>query len=265
MSESNEYMDNLSDVRRGLIEDCMTVLGYPVISLFITQEQIDRLINLAVRKCSGKACPKFLQSFYVGSGVIDVSAYHMSAVSAVYSADVSGSGSGGSCDCGCSSCGGSTSNPKPSLSSCNICQQLCQYRIYSSGLLSNNYTDLYNRLAQQAAQSELRSLELSDVYLDVSEGKLYVDNYSGAVTVEYVKSSISLEDLQNDDFWLSWVTDYTIALAKITEGRIRAKYKPSSGVFEVEADELINEGNTDKQELEERLNENIGYWNILRG
>lgn len=253
MSENMQFMDSLSKIRRDLIEDCMTVLGYPVVSLFITQEQINRLINLAVRKCSGKACPRFLQPFYVGSGVIDVSAYNMSAVSAVYKADINNSGGIGS---GCS-------NQSPS--SCNICQQLCQYRVYSSGLLSSGYTDLYNRLAQQSAQSELKNLELSDVYLDVSEGKLYVDNYSGPVTVEYVKSSIQLEDLQNDDFWFSWVTDYTIALAKITEGRIRGKYKASSGVFEIEADELVSEGNSDKQELEERLNENIGYWNILRG
>lgn len=252
MNGDTTFFDSLSDVRKNLIEDCMTVLGYPVVSLFITQEQINRLIDLSVRKCAGKACPRFLQSFHVGSGPIDVSEYHMSAVSAVYSADgVTGSG--------CSSCGSSPS-------SCNICEKLCQYRGYSYGMMNGDWNnELYNRLAYQSAMSELKNLELDDVYLDVSEGKLYVDNYSGPITVEYVKSSITLEDLENDSFWMSWVSDYTIAMAKITEGRIRGKYKATSGVFEIEADELVSEGNSDKQELEERLNENIGYWNILRG
>ena len=55
-------------------------------------------------------------------------------------------------------------------------------------------------------------------------------------------------------------------MVKITEGRIRSKYKISSGVFEIESDELINEGNTDKQELEQRLEDGgFGYWNIMRG
>ena len=48
---SNDYMESLSEVRRNIIEDCMIALGYPVITLFITQRQIDRLIDFSVRRC----------------------------------------------------------------------------------------------------------------------------------------------------------------------------------------------------------------------
>jgi hypothetical protein len=251
MEGSTEFFNSLSEVRKNIIEDCMTALGYPVISLFITQEQINRLIDLSVRKCSGKACPRFLQTLYAGGGAIDVSKYGMSAVSAVYSADIGASSSS------CSSTG---------LSGCDMCEKLCQYRGYSQGMLKGDWDNsLFDRLAYMMEQSEWKNLELSDYYLDVSEGKLYVDNFTGAITVEYVKGKITVEDLINDSFWLSWVSDYTLAMVKITEGRIRGKYKATSGVFEIEADELVSEGNTDKQELEERLNENIGYWNIMRG
>lgn len=249
----DDFLESLSDVRKNIIEDCMTALGYPVVSLFITQEQINRLIDMAVRKCSGKACPRFLQTFYVGNGVVDVSEYNMTAVVSVYSS----SGVGGTPDCE-GSCSG--------LSTCDICDKLCSYRAYSYGLLQGSWNNsLYNQLAYQSAKSEQKSLELSDYYLDVGEGKLYLDNYTGTVTVEYTKGSVVLEDLKNDSYWLSWISDYTLALTKITEGRIRGKYKATSGVFEIEADELISEGNTDKQDLEEKLNEEIGYWNILRG
>lgn len=254
MGGDTGFYDSLSEVRKNIIDDCMVALGYPVISLFITQEQINRLIDLSVRKCSGKACPRFLQSLYAGAGAIDVSMYNMGAVSAIYSSDLGTT----------SSCGGNTSGS--GLNGCNVCEQLCQYRGRTSGLMRGDWNnELYDLLAYQNAQSEWKSLQLDDYYLDVANNRLYVDGYSGPITVEYIKGKLSVEDLVNDPFWLSWVTDYTLAMVKITEGRIRGKYKPSSGVFEIEADELVSEGNSDKQELEERLNENIGYWNIMRG
>ena len=124
---------------------------------------------------------------------------------------------------------------------------------------------MYDMMAFQYARSELENLELDDWYLDAVEGKLYVDGFSGWITIEYVKSSVSMEDLEENTYWKSWVRDYTLAMVKITEGRIRGKYRISSGVFEIEADELINEGQSEKENLEQRLDEDMGYWNILRG
>lgn len=255
MNDSNEdNKEKLSKVRQDIIDDCMIALGYPVVSLFITQEQINRLIDFSVRKCAGKACPRFTKTFNVVSGAVDVSSYGMEAVSAVYSGDVSSSSSES-----CSSCGSS-------ISGCNVCEQLCQNRPYSYGLMKGSWNnELYDQLAYRYAKSELDNLKMSDYYLDVPGQMLYLDNYSGIITVEYVKNNITIEDLQFDSYWSSWVRDYTLAMVKITEGRIRSKYKLSSGVFEVESDELISEGNTDKQDLEEKLNENIGYYSIMRG
>lgn len=256
IKENEDIMDSLSKVRQDIIEDCMVALGYPVISIFMTQGQINRLIDFSVRKCSGKACPRFLQTFYVGGGVVDVSQYEMEAVSAVYSGDIGSSGGESS---SCSSC-------SSRLSGCNVCEQLCQNRPYSYGMMKGDWNnELYDMIAYQYAKSELDNLKLDDYYLDVPSQKLYLDNYSGVITVEYTKSQLTIEDLQFDSYWASWVRDYTLAMCKITEGRIRSKYKISSGVFEIESDELVSEGNTDKQELEEKLNENIGYWNIMRG
>ena len=119
-------------------------------------------------------------------------------------------------------------------------------------------------LAWQNAKSQMNSLTLYDWYLDYNGQKLYLDNYSGVITVEYTKSHITAEDLDHDTTWYSWIRDYTLALCKVIEGRIRNKFKVQSAPFEVEADELIQEGNSDKQELEQQLNENIGFWMILR-
>ena len=267
---SNDYMLSLPKVRRDIIEDCMVALGYPVITLFITQRQINRLIDFSVRRCEGKACQTFLETFYVWGGCIDVSAYNMEAVKYIYRADLGsgGTNSSGNCACGCSSCkyGGSSgsinSNP---LSGCDICNKLCKYRMYSWGLTgTGQMSRLYDNLSLLYVQSELDNLELNDWYLDSTEGKLYLDGFSGWITVEYVKSSVTMEDLADNSYWKSWIRDYTLAMVKITEGRIRGKYKISSGVFDIEADELVSEGNSDKDTLDQSLNDDIGYWNILR-
>ena len=263
----NDYMESLSKVRQNIIEDCMIALGYPVITLFITQRQINRLIDFSVRRCEGKACQTFLETFYVRGGCIDVSKYNMEAVRFIYRADI-GTGSGNSnsnCSCGCG-CGDSSSGSLSPYSGWDICDKLCKYRMYSWGLTGGaDRMRLYDMMAYQYARSELENLSLDDWYLDSVEGKLYLDGFSGWVTVEYVKSKVTMEDLNENTYWKTWVRDYTLAMVKITEGRIRGKYKISSGVFEIESDELVSEGQSEKENLEQKLDEDMGYWNILRG
>lgn len=268
MSESVEVINKeYSDTRRTIIDDVMIELGYPVISLFITQEQINQMIDFAVRKCANKACPRFLVTLY-SNGFIDVSPYDMEAVSNIYKADISGfsggSSQGSSCDCGCNTpCG---SSPSSDLG-CNVCEKLCQYRGYSGsgyGLTGSDWNNqMYNLLAIQNSRAQMNSMILSDWYLDNGDQKLYLDNYNGWITIEYTKSRIKIEDLAHDTAWLGWVRDYTLALCKIIEGRIRGKFKVQSAPFEIEADELISEGNNDKQELEQKLDEDIGYYTIM--
>lgn len=265
MGNPNELEEiEYSKTRQTIMDDVMIELGYPVISLFITKAQINQMIDFAVRKCANKACPRFLVTLY-SRGCVDVSQYDMEAVSNIWKADVSGavSGSdGSSCDCGCGTpCGSSPSYD----AGCNICDKLCQYRGYSStGMMGSDWNNqMYNLLAIQNTKAQINSMILSDYYLDNGAQKLYLDNYDGMITIEYTKSNIQIEDLAHDTAWLGWVRDYTLALCKIIEGRIRGKFKVQSAPFEIEADELVNEGNNDKQELEQKLDEDIGYYTIM--
>ena len=257
----SDITENLSNVRRTIIEDVKIELGYPVISLYITDMQINQMIDFSVRKCAAKASPKFLTTLYA-RGCIDVSGYDMEAVSAVYQGDIygtSGSESGDGSGSGCANCG------TDGFMGCNICDKLCTYRGYSLGLLKGDWNnEMYDILAWQSARSQMQSLTLYDWYLDYTSQKLYLDNYTGLVTVEYTKSNITMEDLAHDTVWLGWVRDYTLALCKIIEGRIRNKFKVASAPFEIESDELISEGNSDKQDLEQRLEDNIGFYMLLR-
>ena len=265
-SFSNDYMESLSKERRDIIEDCMVALGYPVITLYITQRQIDRLIDFSTRRCESKVSLPYLAVFNVANGVVDVTGYDMEAVSQIYN----GVGIGGTG----SSNAELVANPDRDGAGCNIgldgfdiFNQMYQYRgMQSLGNSGINLKGMYNYVAFSGAMSEMNMLMTNDWYLDATDNKLYIDGFSGVVTVEYVKSNNTFEDIAKNSFWRQWIRDYTLAMVKITEGRIRSKYKISSGVFEIESDELINEGNTDKQELEQRLEDGgFGYWNIMRG
>ena len=232
----------LSTAKQNIIDLCTISLGYPVVSLYITTAQISVLIDFAVRKCTSKACPTFISTLYTASGVMDVSSLGIDTIKNVYQSDLGG--------VSCSMASGG----------CDICDKLCNYRWYSEMVKGDWNNQMYDRLAYQYARAEIQKEIMYDWYLDGTS--LYLDNYTGYVTLEYLKKVITLEDL--DSYWSTWVESYVLALVKITEGRIRSKYKLSSGTFEIESDELISEGNTDKQELEDKLNDSLGYWNIIR-
>ena len=260
-SFTNDYMSSLSKARRDIIEDCMIVLGYPVITLYITQYQIDKLIDFATRKCESKACMPHLALINVGNGVVDVSQYDVEAVRQIYEGNIGGSGGCAKLVADPDSDGG---GGNLAMGPCDICDQLCRYRGYSMMDSPDGKKMLYDYIAYNMARSEMRNLILTDWYLDPTSNKLYIDGYGGLVTMEYVKAHSTFEEISREAYWRQWIRDYTIALVKITEGRIRSKYKISSGVFEIEADELISEGNNDKQELEQKLTDgDFGYWNIM--
>lgn len=264
---NNDYMNSLSPVRKQIVTDVLVSLGYPTITLFITQVQINRLIDIAVSKCSSKACQSFLALMNTGSGCIDVSKYNMEAVKCIYEADISNINTNTGDNLVADPNNDNNSGCTNPLSGCDICNKLCRYRMFSyNGMVENSGTSrLYDYLSYQYAQSELNNLILTDYYLDTAEQKLYVDNYSGYITVEYVKSSCTIEDLDKNNYWKSWIRDYTLARTKMIEGLIRRKYKPTSGVYDLDGDDLVSEGTNEAQELEEKLNDNMGYWNIMRG
>lgn len=256
MPENLQQTDLSREAINNIIDYIKTSLGFPVITIYITDDMIEKLIRSARRKCSSHASLSYTSLFdgYVVGGVVDLSSVNAVTVRKVYSAAIDGAGGSGS-----GSAGSSCSN------NCDICGKLCQYRGMSD--LLTEKTRLYDSLAYQLSNSELKKMSLEDFYYDSARKMLYVDGYSGAVTIEYVPSADSVDILTSSDAeWLSWIQDYSLALVKITEGRIRSKFKmPGGPALEIESDTLISEGESSKTELESKLTEGMGYWNIMRG
>lgn len=83
------------------------------------------------------------------------------------------------------------------------------------------------------------------------EGKLYLYNFSGSVTVEYAPKTLSLEELGESE--RIWAKAYALALCKESIGRIRSKYKSSSSPFELDGDTMLSEAQDEKRELKDQL------------
>lgn len=123
---------------------------------------------------------------------------------------------------------------------------LFSYFYSSREFNTNGYKDL---LITQARSSFL--------YSNVNKGfrffkdKLYLFNYNGNVTIEYIPKSMHFHDLESN--LQSWVIKYTKCLCKEALGRIRSKYKSSSGPFELDGDTLLNEYSEERTQLEDEL------------
>ena len=62
-----------------------------------------------------------------------------------------------------------------------------------------------------------------------------------------------LSDIEPESNWVAWIKDYCLALAKICIGRKRSKYVLTNSQYQLDGDRLIQEGITERDNLESRL------------
>lgn len=215
-----------------LTDSIKVELGHPVITLYITDEMIESLVSKAIRRCSSKAslsCVKTAERMVI-NGRVDLKDLNVEVVKNVYmSSDFD-----------------STYNENN--------------EIFGVGNSYRGSSTLMGSIANANYRSQVEAMMLSDYYQDGDT--LYVDDFSGKVTIEYIKNVIELGDIDSE--WIGWVESYSTALCKIAEGRIRGKFKPQNAPFEVESDNLVSEGQSTISELESKLDTSMGYFNILR-
>ena len=62
-----------------------------------------------------------------------------------------------------------------------------------------------------------------------------------------------LSDIEPESNWVAWIKDYCLALAKICVGRKRSKYVLTNSQYQLDGDRLIQEGITERDNLESKL------------
>ena len=227
----------LVSLREKIIESIKVELGYPEVDVYIKDETISILIDKATRKAIPYAAPIATASKHIVNGKVDLSDLEVAVVRNIYRGDM---------DVGIDY---------------DIFYRYYHYNRLGDPLLGQDARKyFYDTLAHVGNIAMLEKFVVLDYYQDGND--LYVDNYHGTIVLEYVKKNPTLEDLSSE--WLAWVEGYATALSKIAEGRIRGKFRVQGAPFETNADELVSEGQSERSELENRLEQSMGYFNIVR-
>lgn len=138
------------------------------------------------------------------------------------------------------------------------------WQIMSGGAMYNvanfvlNYAS-YNTLLQirNTASTDL------DFYYDKSSEQLYInvlDSQPTYITIEFVPRYDDVSEVVSD-YWIDIIMRMAVALAKVTLGRIRSRYKQTNALWDNDGDTLLTEGNTELSELRSALssNANVTY------
>lgn len=97
---------------------------------------------------------------------------------------------------------------------------------------------------------------------DKEAEKLYINalDKPSFVTIEYVPKFENVDEITSD-YWIDILMRMSVALTKITLGRIRSRYIQSNSLWQQDGDTLLNEGNDELNSLREtlRINSQLVY------
>lgn len=104
---------------------------------------------------------------------------------------------------------------------------------------------------------QIRNTTSTDLahYYDKSSNKLYVNISSGTpehITIIYIPRFDDVSEVTSD-FWTDVLVRMSVAIAKITVGRVRSKFKQSNALWELDGSTILEEGKTELTNLRQEL------------
>lgn len=139
-----------------------------------------------------------------------------------------------------------------------------QFMIFSNAGTMFNVQDYVMNYAAWTTLSQTRNTISTDMAFreDKHNHKLYLNSMSstGAVTIEFIPKLKAVTEIQSD-YWQDILVKMSVALTKITLGRIRTRFSQSNALWAQDGEKLLEEGNTELRELREllRTNSNLIY------
>ena len=128
--------------------------------------------------------------------------------------------------------------------------------LYGMGNINRMQDYAYN-YASWNTLLQIRNTTSTDLAFryDKYDEKLYINissNQPDSITIEYVPQLQDVSEIISD-FWNDVLVRLTVALTKVTVGRVRSKFKQSNALWVLDGEELLNEGNTELTALREEL------------
>lgn len=129
---------------------------------------------------------------------------------------------------------------------------------------ARDYSNISDRMTMPYKVSQIEDYINRSFKFDHETGELYIDDYRGEITIEVISSPSTVSDLE-DKKDKQWVFDYAKSLTKMALGRIRGKFRVNGSPYETDGDTLVQEGKSDKERLEQRLEDKgEGFFFVTR-
>ena len=128
--------------------------------------------------------------------------------------------------------------------------------LYGMGNINRMQDYAYN-YASWNTLLQIRNTTSTDLAFryDRHSNLLYVNvssNTPSSITIEYVPQLQDVSEIVSD-FWNDVLVRLTVALTKVTVGRVRSKFKQSNALWTLDGDTLLNEGTAELAALREEL------------
>ena len=138
--------------------------------------------------------------------------------------------------------------------------QVAQWQLIAGmGNLSHFQDAVYNYASWTTLQ-QLRNTTSTDLAFkyDKYNKKLYINTSVGIpenITIEYIPIIKTVEDIKSE-YWEDMLIRLSLALTKVTVGRIRTRYTQSNALWTQDGDTILQEGQEELKELRQMMLDN---------
>lgn len=138
-----------------------------------------------------------------------------------------------------------------------------QWMIFSNGGSMYNLDNYIQNFLSYNTLLQMRNTVSTDLSFkeDKQGKKLYINaayDVPKNITIEYIPIYQSVEEIE-DDYWTDQIARLSMALTKITLGRIRSYATQSSAIWTLDGATLLQEGNQEAADIRQRLVDNMNF------
>ena len=218
----------------------LKLTGY-VLDLELDDSVLERIINSAFREIQRYIDTTRLATIEY-KPCIDLSNCGVSSVSRVFRA------------------GAESFNDSLSLSNAIDPLYASQWQILMGGPAGFNMSDwAYNYAAWNTVKQVANTISTDLLFrFDKHTNLLYVNvayNKPQYITIEYVPRYDDVSQIVSD-YWIDMLVRLSVALAKVTVGRIRTRFTQSNALWTMDGETLLAEGNEELTAIREHLRDN---------
>lgn len=142
--------------------------------------------------------------------------------------------------------------------------QVAQWQLISGMGNLNYFQDAIYNYSSWTTLQQIRNTTSTDLAFkyDKHSKKLYINTSVGTpenITIEYIPVIQTVEDIKSE-YWEDMLIRLSLALTKVTVGRVRTRYTQSNALWTQDGDTILQEGQEELKELRQQLVDNTDLW-----